>query len=165
MTVNTERRQRPSLRAPLRIGGFRRLLSALALSVAGDWLYNVALIVFVFQRTHSAAWVGAATAVRLVPQVAFGAAGGVVADRFERRRVMVVSDVMRALLMVGLALVAWRSGPPALALTIAFLSTTAGTPYVPAVTATVPSMVVEGDLAGANGVSKADGVGARGGAP
>jgi len=33
--------------------GFRRLIVALAASEAGDWLYNLALVVVVFQRTHS----------------------------------------------------------------------------------------------------------------
>ena len=37
---------------------FRRLLASLAVSQAGDWLYNLALLAFVYERTHSSAWLG-----------------------------------------------------------------------------------------------------------
>ncbi|HEY6378276.1 MAG TPA: MFS transporter [Candidatus Dormibacteraeota bacterium] len=142
--------RRATLRAPLGITAFRRLLAALAVSIAGDWLYNVALLVFVFDSTRSAGWVGATTILRLVPYVLLGGAGGALADRYDRRTVMVVSDVVRGLLMLLLAALAWRSGPVIAALLIAFLSTTAGTPYAPAVSATLPVVVPEDDLAAAN---------------
>ena len=37
---------------------FRRLLASLAVSQAGDWLYNLALLAFVYERTHSSTWLG-----------------------------------------------------------------------------------------------------------
>jgi hypothetical protein len=46
----------------LRYPGFRWLLSGLAVSQTGDWLYILALVVLVYQRTHSALWVGVTTA-------------------------------------------------------------------------------------------------------
>jgi hypothetical protein len=46
----------------LRQRKFRRLLAALAVSQLGDWLYNVALLALVYDRTHSATWVSATTA-------------------------------------------------------------------------------------------------------
>src|SRR4051812_50223279 len=91
------------MRAALRSRPFRRLLTALAVSQAGDWLYNVALLAFVYERTDSPAWVAATTAVRVVPVVLLGPLGGVLADRYDRRRVMVGSDTVRALCMLGLA--------------------------------------------------------------
>ena len=88
----------PGTHAQRRCGhrSFRRLLVALAVSQAGDWLYNVALLAFVYERTHSAGWLAATTAARVVPIVVLGPLGGVIADRFDRRRVMVASDVVRA---------------------------------------------------------------------
>ena len=47
-----------TIRAALRYPGFRWLLSGLAVSQTGDWLYNLALVVLVYQRTHSALWAG-----------------------------------------------------------------------------------------------------------
>src|SRR3954469_16769005 len=45
-----------TMRSALRHGAFRRLVVGLAVSQAGDWLYNVALLAFVYERTHSAGW-------------------------------------------------------------------------------------------------------------
>jgi len=139
-----------SFRATLRNRDFRRLLSALAVSTAGDWVYGTALIIFVFEETHSAAWVAAASILRLIPYVLFGTLGGVIADRYDRRRVMVLADVSRAGLMFLLAAVAASSAPVALAIAITFISTAAGTPFGPALAATTPSIVKESDLSAAN---------------
>ena len=82
-----------TIRAALRYPAFRRLLTGLAISQVGDWLYNLALVALVYQRTHSALWAGVTTAARVVPAVALGPLGGVVADRFDRRLVMIGSDL------------------------------------------------------------------------
>src|ERR671937_2199493 len=75
---------------------FRRLLAGLVVSQAGDWLYNLALLAFVYERTGSSAWVGITTAARILPEVALGPLGGVLADRHDRRLVMIASDLLRA---------------------------------------------------------------------
>src|SRR4029077_12220482 len=132
-------------RGPLRVafgsGEFRRLVAALAVSQAGDWLYNVGLLVSLFDRTHSTGWVAAGTVVRLMPIVLVGPLAGAIADRYDRRTVMIASDLARAGCMGLLALVAATSVSPAFALALAFLSTLAGSPYRPAVAATTPSLV------------------------
>ena len=92
-----------SLRAPLRHRAYRILLVGSTISQSGDWLYNVALAVYVFDRTGSAGWVAAATVLRLVPYIVLAPLGGVVADRFDRRRVMICSDLLRAVSMAALA--------------------------------------------------------------
>ena len=48
-----------------RLGGmpaFRRLLASLAVSSLGDWMYNVALLAFVYERTSSPTWLALTTA-------------------------------------------------------------------------------------------------------
>ena len=92
-----------TIRAALRYPAFRWLLSALAVSKVGDWLYNLALAVLVYDRTHSPLWVGVTTAARVVPFVVLGPVGGVLSDRFDRRRIMIASDVIRLALMLLLA--------------------------------------------------------------
>ena len=67
----------------------RLLLTAMLVSMAGSWAYNVALLAVVYERTGSLAWVGAATLGRFIPQLLFSPYAGVIADRFERVRVMV----------------------------------------------------------------------------
>jgi MFS family permease len=105
---------------------FHLLIASLGVSSIGDWLYNVALLAFVYARTGSATWVALATAGRVLPIVALGPIGGVVADRVDRRRLMIVSDVARAGLMVALAIVAALGLPIVLAPVLAALATAAG---------------------------------------
>ena len=45
-----------TIRGALRYPAFRALLAGLAVSQAGDWLYNIALVTLVYQRTGSAMW-------------------------------------------------------------------------------------------------------------
>lgn len=139
--------------APLRTGDVRLLISGLGLSQIGDWLYNVALIVFVLERTGSAAWVAAAGIIRLLPYVAFGAIGGMIADRRPRRRTMVSSDVIRAAVMGALAVVAARDGSPFVALALAAIATTFSVAYGPCVNASIPRLVHEDDLSAVNTLS------------
>jgi hypothetical protein len=84
----------------------RALFSALLISTTGSWAYNVALLAFVFDRTHSLGWVGAAGFARFVPQLVFSVYGGVLAERTERIRLMMGSDLLCALWQGLLAVVA-----------------------------------------------------------
>ena len=74
---------------PERNVSFRRLIAAQAISQLGDWLYNVALLALVFDRTHSSAWLGATTAARVLPIVLLGPVAGLLGDRFDRRLIMI----------------------------------------------------------------------------
>lgn len=149
-----------TMRGALRHRGFRRLLAGLAVSQAGDWLYNVALLAFVYERTHSAGWLAATTAARVVPLVVLGPLGGVIADRFDRQYVMVVSDLARAVLMLGLGVVALAGLPVVLAPVLAGLATAAAAPYPPSAAASTPRLVPDTDLAGANAARAVVGMGA-----
>src|SRR5215467_13568240 len=144
-----------TIRSALRYPDFRWLLSALAVSQIGDWLYNLALVVLVYQRTHSALWVGVTTAVRVAPVVVLGPLGGVLADRFDRRRIMITCDLARMGLMVLLAAVAAFQLPIVLAPVIAAAATAAAAPYFPCVAAVTPHIVEDANLPGANAARSA----------
>ncbi len=137
---------RKALWSPLRDRDVRLLVGGQAFSQVGDWLYNVALIVFVLERTGSASWVAAAGIVRLLPYVLFGAVGGMIADRRPRRRTMITSDLIRAAVMFALAAVAARQGSAGVAIALAAVATTFSVAYGPCVNAAVPLMVDEDDL-------------------
>jgi MFS family permease len=124
----------------------RRLLAALAVSQIGDWLYNLALVALVYDRTHSVTWTAVTTAARVVPMVVLGPFGGVLADRYDRRRLMIAADVLRVGAMVLLALVAAAGLPLLFAPILAAVSTAASTVYPPSVAATLPRLVADGDL-------------------
>ena len=137
----------------LRRRDYRLVLGAMSCSTIGDWLYAVALVVVVVDATGSAAWVAGAGIARLLPYVLFSSLAGVVADRVDRRTVMITADVARAVVMALLAAVTAAGGPPVVVIALAFVSTAAGTPFGPAQGALLPALVPEDELAGANSVN------------
>src|SRR6478672_3484802 len=70
--MNVRNSPEGTIRGALRYPAFRALLAGLAVSQAGDWLYNIALVTLVYQRTGSAMWAGVTTAARIVPMVVLG---------------------------------------------------------------------------------------------
>lgn len=129
---------------------FARLLAALASSQLGDWLYNLSLLAYVQERTHSTTWVGLTTVARIAPMVLGGPLGGLIADRFDRRAVMIAADVARAALMGGLVLVAVAGLPVILVPLAAALATLAGVAYPPSVAAVTPRLIPDDQLPAAN---------------
>ncbi len=139
-----------SFRGAWRHRQWRWLLASFAVSSIGDFLYFVALVVFLIQSTGSPSWIAAAAVARLLAYALLGSFGGVIADRYDRRRLMVVLDLVRAGLMVILAGVVWKHGPPAVVIGLTVANAAASTPYRPALVAATPALVHEDDLAAAN---------------
>jgi MFS family permease len=129
---------------------FARLLAALATSQFGDWLYNLALLAYVQERTHATAWVGVTTAARVAPMVLGAPLGGLIADRFDRRALMIGSDLIRAVIMGALVLVALTGMPVALVPLLAGAATLSGVAYLPTVAALTPRLVEPELLPAAN---------------
>ena len=140
----------PGLTSSLRHRDFRLLMASFTASSIGSWAYNVALVVWIFEETGSAAWVGASTIVRFVPALVFGAYGGVIAERFERVRLMVLIDLASFAVMLALAVQTALDGPVVLVMVTAALSSTLSTVYEPATAALTPQLVGEKDLGSAN---------------
>ena len=132
---------------------FVRVLLSDALSGTGDVLYWVALVVLLLARDGDGSLVAAAVVARLVPRVAFGALGGVGADRYDRRQLLMCLDASRALLMFALAAVAATDGPSAVILGLVFVTCTLSTPYRPAVLSGYPLLLPERQLATANAMT------------
>jgi MFS family permease len=103
-----------------------------------------------YDATGSAAWVAASAVARMLGYVFLSPFGGVMADRFDRRRLLIGLDLARGAVMGALAYVAWTDGPPALAIALAVVCTVATVPYRPACVAATPLLVAEDDLAAAN---------------
>ena len=143
---------RKAIRAALHHRDFRLLVIAQTISGTGDWLYTVALIAYVLDRTHSPAWVGLAGAIRFAPYVVFSTFGGLVADRYDRRKVMIVMDLAQGVVMVGLTIVAAANGAAITAIVLAAGCTTFSAFYLPCAGASTPALVGEEDLAAANAI-------------
>src|SRR5438105_3974081 len=147
-----EGERKGTFRAALAHRDYRRLALAMVISMGGDWLYNVAYLVFIYQQTHSAAWLGAATLMRLAPYVLFGSIAGTVADRFDKKSVMIACDLLRVVFMALLALDTVAFHSPLAAIVLAFASTAAGAAFNPSAASLIPRLVGEEDLAAANAV-------------
>lgn len=139
-------------RALFAIRDFRLLINAYAVSNIGNWAYAVALVVFVFAVTHSAAWVAAAAAARFVPQIIGSPFGGLLADRVERVQLMVRLDVASFVLQLLLVVIAAVTGPAALAVAAAVIQALIYCTYNPAQRSVAPEVVGEEHLAAANGL-------------
>jgi MFS family permease len=143
----------PTVRAyrdVLTIPGARALIGASAASQIGNWLYNAALLGYVYSATRSAGWVGAATICRLVPYVLLGPVGGAVADRYRRRTVLLAGDALRVMLMAAIAAAVASAGPVALVIALTALASAAGCAEKPAAMALLPRLAGETRLGPAN---------------
>ena len=139
-----------SFRGAWRHRRWRWLLASFAVSSVGDFFYFIAIIVFLIESTGSPSWLAAAAVARLLAYALFGTLGGLIAERYDRRLLMVVLDMTRAVVMVILAVVVWKHGPPALVVGLTVLNSVASTPYRPALIAATPALVLEDDLSAAN---------------
>jgi MFS family permease len=124
---------------------FMRLWVGQGISFLGDAISMIALVVLVVQITGSASAVGGALVARLLPTLASPLAG-VLADRLDRRVVLVASDLARAALVVGLVFVRDLS----VLYLLVFLMGLARTLFNPTIRAALPSVVGGGDLTRAN---------------
>ncbi len=149
----TKARARAGYRAALRSRDLSTLLGTELVSSSGSWAYNVALMVFLYDRTHSASWVAAGALVRFIPSLICSGYAGVIAERFERVRLLVWLNVIALVLQLGLALAAWRAAPAVVALVLAGLTSVVVSPYSPAVAALIPETVAADQLAAANALN------------
>jgi hypothetical protein len=141
------------MRSALRHRDLRLLFGGLVISASGSWAYNVALLAYVFDRTHSLGWVGVAGLGRFVPALVFSTYGGVLAERFERVRLMIGSDLLCLVFQAGLALAAALTAPAWTAILLAALTAVANVVYNPAVAAMLPELAGEDDLVAANALN------------
>jgi len=140
---------------PLRHRDFRLLWLGMSTSLVGDGVFLVALAWQVYLISNVVGAMAAVGVALTVPQVALLLVGGVVADRFDRRLVLVVSDLVRGGSLVVLAILAAGGG---LTLTQTYVLVGifgAATGFFgPAFDAIVPSLVPPADLEQANALDQ-----------
>jgi len=145
---------------------YRLLWTGQLLSNLGSWLLVVAVPYHVFRLTGSTVATASAFVAETLPALVLGPVAGVFADRWERRRVLLVSDLLRAGCVLLLVLV--RSPDMLWLLYVAvFAENAAGQFFRPAKQALIPAIVDRGsDLSSANSLSSlVEGVVRLGGAP
>lgn len=127
---------------------FRLMFVAQLISLGGDWFLSVALFGLVFEFTGSPALVSALIATMSVPYAVMTFVGGPLADRIDRRRLMVASDVVRGVLAFGFFFV--TSSTVWLAFVLVGVIQSLGAFFEPAAAAAVPNLVEPEDLPVAN---------------
>jgi MFS family permease len=133
--------QQASYREVFAIGEFRALFTAQVLSYAGDQFAQVAIAILVYTRTHSAFLTALAYALTYLPPIVGGPLLSGLADLFPRRRIMIVCDLVRAVLVAGMA----TPGVPfAVLCVLVFGTVLLGAPFTAARSALLPD-VLPGD--------------------
>jgi len=125
----------------LRNGPLARLLIGEFVSSIGDWLYLVALVVLVYRETEDPIILGIVGALRMLPYIFLSIPAGIITDRFDRRYVLLVSDLARAACMVVLAILVASDGPLWAITVVAMLAACFSTFFYPAIGALLPSLV------------------------
>ncbi|NDJ86484.1 MAG: MFS transporter [Chloroflexi bacterium] len=134
---------------------FRLLWLAQVVSLTGDWFNTIALIILVNRFTDSGLAISLLFLARGLPPFLFGPIVGVVADRFDRRLVLVASDIAQTITALGFLLIS-SSGELWLLYVLTTLQATLASFFEPARAAILPGLVDRGqELLLANTLSSA----------
>jgi len=130
----------------------RLVLSAGIISLTGDWILTIGLTYRVYAVTGSTVASALTMASAFAPQVLLGAVAGVFADRWDRRRTMIVADLLLAVGLLPLLAVD-GAGRVWIVFAVMFWEGCVGQFFSPAEQAMVPRLVPEDELITANAVS------------
>ena len=128
---------------------FRLLWLGQIIARLGDNFYWLALLITVNELTSSTLAMGFTTISLALPQLLLGLPAGVLVDRFDHRKVMIASDVLRGGLVLFCLLVGSREQVWIFYL-VGFLMSAISVFFFPARQAVTPSLVAEEELLGAN---------------
>ncbi|HEY0093829.1 MAG TPA: MFS transporter, partial [Archangium sp.] len=124
---------------------YRRLFLATVVSLLGDWFAFVAISGFVTESTGRAGSSAAVFAASVLPTFLFSPLAGLLADRVDRKRLMVAVDLLRILPALGL-LAALRLHSPTLAISCVALLAALSSFFDPVAEASVPNVVTPEEL-------------------
>src|SRR5215469_10845342 len=138
--------------ATLRKRNFALLWLATLISRAGDWVLLVGLPIYVYVLTHSVLAISITLVAAFLPQIALGSVAGVLVDRWDRKQIMVISNLLLALALLPLLLVrtpdrVW------IIYVVAFVETSLEQFFTPAENALLPALVGEEHLVPANSLN------------
>ena len=138
-----------SARAALATRDFRWMWYANLASSSGTWMQNVVLPAYIYERTHRASLVGVFIFAQLGPLLLLSIPGGVLADRFDRRRWLISSQVIQLTFSIFLGVCAAADSRIALLFLMQFGVGIGGALNAPTWSAVLPTLVKPEDLPGA----------------
>ena len=145
---------KPGLKDLLKIRDFRYLWSGQVISSLGDSMTSMALMLLVNELTGSTTAMATMLIILAIPALTFGMVAGVYVDRLDRKKIMIVSDLLRGAMVLGFILV---DSPEKLWIlfVIAFIQSTIGTFFAPARSAIMPNVIGKDKLMAANSIAQA----------
>lgn len=131
---------------------FRLVWLGQVISQLGDWFDTIALFTLILRLTGSGGVIGLIFVARFLPSVFLGPLSGVVADRFNRKHIMIASDAARAVVVLGFLLVR-RPEQVWIVYLLTVLQLGFSSFFEPARSAAIPSLVRTRELVTANAIS------------
>ena len=132
-------------------GDIRRLAAASAISGTGNWAASTALALAVYAQTGSAVWLSLAFLLTRIPSALVAPVSGIMADRLDRRRIMIACDLLGVVAYAGMAV----TGAPLPLIVLGSLAALLHAPFGPAARAAVPNLAGPAELSWANGTLSA----------
>lgn len=134
--------------------GFRWLWIGETTSLLGDWLSYVAVSLLALEAGEGALGLALVFAAHVLPTALVAPVAGIVADRVDKRRLMIGTQIAMALLMVAMVMAAWQRSLLAVQ-AILFLRTSVAGLFYPAKQAALRELVGEDELVDANAIDAA----------
>lgn len=133
---------------------FRRLWLGTLVSQLGDWFNTIALYSLVASLTGSPLAMGAIFLFKLLPWALVSPLAGVLVDRYNRKQIMIISDLIRAVVVLGFIFIDDVSQVPLIYLLIT-LQVVTGAVFLPSKSASIPNITSDRELLTANALSAA----------
>eukprot|EP01133_Synstelium_polycarpum_P018142 gene18142-21693_t len=128
---------------------YRLLFLSSLISMMGDWFNELACLTLLARYNATGLMISAFLIIRESPAFFFSPITGVVSDRFDRRKIMLVADLARMVIILGFLLVR-RENEIWLIYVLGFLQFTVGSFFSPSKSALMPILVKREDLITAN---------------
>lgn len=133
---------------------FRRLWGGNLISLLGDWFNTIALYVLVTELTGSPLALGAVFITKMLPWALTAPLAGVIVDRYNRRRLMIGTDILRAVIVLGFLFIDQPAEVPWLYVLLT-AQVVLGAVFNPAKSAALPNITTPRELLTANALMSA----------
>jgi MFS family permease len=137
--------------SPLRIGVFRAIWLAVLVSNIGLWMQTVGAQWLLVDQPHASVLVALVQTADMLPDVIFGVVGGVLADMFDRRRLLIAVQAFMTATAIALTVLTFAGQmPPALLLIFTFVLGSGSVISLPAYQSLIPNLVPRNQIAAAS---------------
>jgi MFS family permease len=139
--------ERGSLRTALRYREFRTMFLGATLSNCGTWMQTVVLAAYAYELTDSPVFVGLMVFAYSCPQLVLSVLGGLLADTYDRRKVIASLAAVQMVLVLGLVVLTAQDDPSRLALFLNVLAVGCGNALMaPSLSSLLPTLVPRHEL-------------------